>query len=307
MARSSGLWSLIFAAVAFVIFLTIVKNPNFKTWLNSIIKQQPAAPQQPPPPGGQQPPPPGGGQVVTGAQIYPSAADPHEYTTTTDGELEQDGDRKEPQLASGFNYLNTEATIYINYHGVNDTLSIKLRGPKHSGIPDADMCNNIHYINLGSGGNQAFGKQWGHTEVYCEFGGSQVSIPENVWVGVKAIEWNEDSGLHFQTWIENPEGAGWTLAADAVDSGSAGDCSGGAANPYTTSPCASDSVSIGFRVDGLSGGGDVEFKGASVREIAVPSAPLTTAPAGGGGTQPEEEEEDTTANIARVYRVSNLI
>lgn len=284
--------------VGIVVILLILKNKNFlkfdtttTTTTTTTSKVTTAAP-----------------AVGPTAKIYPDAADPHLYTTTTDGELEQDGDRKEPQLVSGFNYLNTEATIYINYHGINDTLSIKLRGPKHSGIPDSDMCNNIHYCNLGSGGNQAFGKQWGHTEVYCEFGDTQVSIPENVWVGVKAIEWNDPAGgVHFQTWLENPEGSGWQLAADAVDSGSAGDCTGGAADPYLESPCASDSVSIGFRVDGLSGGGDVEFKDASVREIAVPPAALQTAPAAGARRAIRKRPKQATNILDHKYKIANVV
>lgn len=260
-------------------------------------------------------------------QIYPSAEPLHECDNISDGEIEQDGDRREPQIACGHNFLNTEATAYINYSGVSDTLSIKLRGPKHSGIPDSDMCNDIHYFNLGSNNTAAFGKQAGHTAEYCEFGSALESLPENTWVGVKAIEWNEGSGVHFQSWIENPAGSGFKLVADEVDNGGAGSCQGPAREAYTTSPCqdVGHPVSIGFRVDGLSGGGNVQFGNLSVREIAPPAAALTTTTAKGpatitasvGGDGDSSNEEDTEAgaarsrrrrrgNIAQIFRVSNI-
>lgn len=206
-------------------------------------------------------------------KIYPDTDPPHICTNVSDGDREQGGDRREPQIACGFNFLNTEATVYINTHDINDTLSIKLRGPKHSDpTPESDMCNNIHYVNLGDEDKKPFGKQAGHTAEYCEFGSPVVKVPDNTWVGVKAIEWNESNGVHFQTWIENPEGSGWKLAADIIDTGGLGSCSGPASDPYTTSPCAgSRPVSIGFRVDGLNeNDGDVEFKNMSVREIQPP-------------------------------------
>ena len=209
----------------------------------------------------------------TGDKIYPDSTPPHECTNVTDGEKEQGGDRREPQIACGFNFLNTEATAYIRTHDVNDTLSIKLRGPKHSGIPDDHMCNNIHYISLGNENKKPFGKQSGHTKEYCAFGSPVVKIPDNVWVGIKAIEWNsaDNKSVHFQTWIQNPEGSEWKLAAETIDSGNTGCGSSDprAGKPYTTSPCqdVGHPVSIGFRVDGLKGGGDVEFKKLSVREI----------------------------------------
>jgi len=209
-------------------------------------------------------------------KIYPDTVPPHISTTVIDGELEQGGDRREPQI-TGYDFLNCEATAYVKVHGVKDTLSIKLRGPKHSGIPDDDMCNNIHYINLGSENKKPFGKQSGHTKEYCEFGSQIVKIPDNVWVGVKAIEYNEndDKSVHFQTWVQNPEGSAWKLASDFVDNGSSTGCGGSdprAGKPYVTSPCQDLNypVSVGFRVDGLKGGGDVEFKNLSVREIKAP-------------------------------------
>ena len=216
---------------------------------------------------------------ASGGEIYPSAPGGKTCTNVTDGGIEQAGDRKEPQITCGFNFLNTEATAFINYHGINDTLSIKLRGPKHSGIPDDAMCNNIHYIGLG-GAKKAFGKQAGHTAEYCEFGNS-ISVPENQWVGVKAIEWNEGAGVRFQTWLQVPEGSQWKLAADFLDDGPSTGCGGQdprAGKPYTKSPCSTGQVSIGYRVDGLKAGGDVQFKNLSVREI-VPGKGGTTAPA----------------------------
>ena len=127
------------------------------------------------------------------------------------------------------------------------------------------MCNNIHYFGLG-GGAAAFGKQAGHTAEYCE-GGPSISLPAGQWVGAKAIEWNEGNGVRMQSWVQIPEGSQWKLVADTVDSGNLGNCSGPAKAPYTKSPCSKGQVSIGFRVDGLKGGGDVQFKNLSVREI----------------------------------------
>lgn len=219
--------------------------------------------------------------AATAANIYPDANPPQECHDTIEGELEQDGDRKEPQIACGFDFLNTEATVYVKATGINDTLSVKLRGPKHSGISDDDMCNSIHYINLGSESKAAFGKQSGHTAEYCEFGDAIPAIPDGVWVGVKAVEYNEGSSVKFETYLDNPEGSGWQKVAEFLDDGPSTGCGGDdprAGQPYTTSPCqdVGHPVSIGFRVDGLSGGGDVEFKGISVREITPPAgAPVT--------------------------------
>ena len=68
----------------------------------------------------------------------------------------------------------------------------------------------------------------------------------------------------------------WTKSkrvAQAEDNGNAGDCKAGAAPAYTKSPCTGPNpISIGFRVDGLKGGGDVQFDRSrmSVREITPP-------------------------------------
>ena len=314
--QSSGgtLFFFVFIIAAVLVMILLLRNPNFKTWLSQLFKGvTPSGTTSPPPTTTQ--PTTGGGGPIQGGQIYPDASPAHECHDVTDGGLEQGGDRREPQIDCGFDFLNTEATVYVNVSGVNDTLSVKLRGPRHGGsTPEAEMCNNIHYIALGSNSTEAFGKQSHHTGEYCEFGGSSVKIPDGVWVGVKAVEWNEGSGVHLQTWLDNPEGSGWKLAADATDNGGAGSCQGQAREAFTTSPCqgGSQPVSIGFRVDGLSGGGSVEFKGMSAREIAIPSAPLTTAPSGSGSTPTatptpdEDEDEEESANIARVFTVGNI-
>lgn len=227
------------------------------------------------------------------AKLYADAPEPHECTNVVEGGLEQGGDRKEPRIEGcGFNFLNQEVTAYINYHDIDDTFSVKLRGPRHSGDGPC-VCNNIHYFNLGSKSENAFGKQAEHTGEYCSFGPTAPTLPQNQLVGVKCIEWNEGSGVHFQSWTDT--GNGWELVADEIDNGSPGDCSGPAAPAFTTSPCVDPScpeVSTDFRIDGISGGGDVEFSNLSVREIAVPEVALTTEPAdctpaaggGGGGT-----------------------
>lgn len=245
------------------------------------LPELPALPGLPAP--GAAPPTTGGTKTtplppIGGAgEIYQSTPGGKSCNNVSDGGLEQDGDRKEPQIACGFNFLNVEATAFINYRGINDTLSIKLRGPRHGGsTSEADMCNNIHYFGLG-GSKSAFGKQAGHTAEYCE-GGPSIGIPAGQWVGVKAIEWNEGSGVRMQSWIQNPEGSQWKLAADVLDNGNLGNCSGPAKAAYTKSPCSTGQVSTGFRVDGLKAGGDVQFKNLSVREI-VPGKGGTSAPA----------------------------
>lgn len=209
----------------------IWRNPKFQEFASQLFSGINQGQQQQPP---QQPPqeeevveeqqPQG---TVTGNKIYPDASPPHECTNVSDGEKEQGGDRREPQIACGFDFLNTEGTVYFRTSGtINDTLSVKLRGPKHSSpTPESDMCNIIHYIALGSNSSEPFGKQAGHTAEYCEFGGSSVKAPDGTWVGVKAIEWNEGSGVHFLTYLDNPEGSGWKLAADTVDNGDQG-CGG---------------------------------------------------------------------------------
>ena len=136
------------------------------------------------------------------------------------------------------------------------------------------MCANIHYIGLGGGGKNAFGKQWAHTEPYCGFGSAPPQIPDNTWIGVKAVEWNTASGVHMETWIDR--GNGFKLEAQFDDNGNAGpDCKSGAANPYTKSPCTGPNpISVGFRVDNKAGikpgVADIQFKNMSVREITPP-------------------------------------
>lgn len=255
------------AIVLVILYAAVKYKDQIVTAINNAIGQFNTG-------GGIAPTPAPGG---LGGQIYPCSGQP--CTQTSGGESEQGGDRKEPQVECGQNFLNADATVYIRTSGtINDTLSVKHRGPRHGGgVPESDMCNNIHYINLGSNSTAAFGKQAGHTAEYCEFSDPIPAIPSGVWVGVKTVEWNEGSGVHFQTWLDNPEGSGWKLVADAVDNGGSGSCQGPASAPYTVSPCAgSHPVSIGFRVDGLSGGGDVEFKNISVCEI-TPGAPTTAA------------------------------
>jgi hypothetical protein len=284
---SSSIPALLIIIVGIIVVITIWRNKNFLNFSS-------AAP------------------ALAAGQIYPGADPVHECNNVSDGDYESGNKRREPQMACGFNFLNVEAAVYINTHGISDTLSVELRGPKHSSpTPDDDMCNNIHDVSLGGASKQAFGKQSGYTAEYCEFGPAAHALPDDTWVGVKAIEWNDGTGVHFQTWIENPAGSGFKLVADEIDNGNTGCGSDDprADPPYTTSPCqdVGQPVSIGFRIDGVSPGtNDVQFGSLSVREIAIPAEPLTTTTAVGpatpsvytppdGGAEPateEEEEED---------------
>lgn len=84
--------------VIVVIYVVIIRNPNALNWLKGPGKKTGAAIV---------------GAVGAQAKIYADANPPHECTNVTDGEKEQGGDRREPQIACGFDFLNTEATVYI--------------------------------------------------------------------------------------------------------------------------------------------------------------------------------------------------
>lgn len=201
---------------------------------------------------------------VTGGQIYPTVG--KECTNVTGGELEDhDGPRIEPQITCAANFQDAEVTGYFLVPDGSDTISLKMRGPKHSGIPDAQMCNNIHYFPFGGNSTKPFGKQFQHTAEYCDFGSSLFPLPNFVgkWIGVKAIEWNQGNGVHMESWIDFPEGSGWKKWAQFDDAGSSSGCQ--KAPVYLKSPCSVGPVSIGFRIDGSAG---TKFKNLSAREIS---------------------------------------
>ena len=211
-----------------------------------------------------------------GAGSYPSAG--KSCTVTSGGELEDhNGPRREWQIQCGTNFLNTEAIGYFLVPNGSDTISVKLRGPKHSSpTAEKDMCNNIHYFGFGSKKSSApFGKQAGHTAEYCEFGTPVFPMPDILgkWVGVKAVEYNVGNGVQFESYIDFPEGSGWKLFAKHVDTGGQGTCKGPASQPYLKSPCSTGQVSIGFRIDGSA---NAQGKKMTAREIAAPGGAAKT-------------------------------
>lgn len=213
----------------------------------------------------------GAGPPVTGGQIYRTAG--KVCTNVTDGGLEMHGEpRIEPQIACGANFQDAEVTGYFMVPDGSDTISLKMHGPKHSGIPDADMCNNIHYFPFGGNSTKPFGKQIHHTGEYCEFGSPLFPLPNFLgkWIGVKAVEWNQGNTVHMESWIDFPEGSGWKKWAVFDDNGTNNGCKIAKA-PFLKSPCSPHPVSIGYRIDGSAG---TKYKNLSAREIA---------PGGGGG------------------------
>ena len=228
--------------------------------------QAPSEAQPAPPRGGTKttPLPSPSGGAVSGGKIYPTIG--KECTNVTGGELEDhDGPRIEPQITCAANFQDAEVTGYFLVPDGSDTISLKMRGPKHSGIPDAQMCNNIHYFPFGGNATKPFGKQFQHTAEYCDFGSPLFALPNFVgkWIGVKAIEWNNGSTVHMESWIDFPEGSGWKKWAQFDDVGSSSGCQ--KAPVYLKSPCSVGPVSIGFRIDGSAG---TKFKNLSAREIA---------------------------------------
>ena len=111
------------------------------------------------------------GQVV-GKQIYQDANPPHLSGVTGGGDVESHGfhsgghsKRREWEITTP--HLNCEVTGYFKVtEKKEDTISIKLRGPKHSDpVPESDQCANIHYIPFsGKKGGKVFGKQCPHVE-----------------------------------------------------------------------------------------------------------------------------------------------
>lgn len=215
---------------------------------------------------------------VVGKQIYLDANPPHTSGTTGGGDVEHhsyesggSSDRREWEIKTP--HLNCEVTAYFKVtEKKEDTISIKLRGPKHGdGVPESDQCCNIHYIPFsGKKDGKVFGKQCPHTK-YCDFGKGNFDLGDirNKWIGVKAIEWNEGNGVHFQTWVDLERNDTWQLWAEIVDNGDAGDCEKDNKKPFVTSPPKGHhDVLVLLRVDTA----DIEATDISLREITPPAA-----------------------------------
>lgn len=198
-------------------------------------------------------------------------------TKITGGELEQHGDcRREPQIFGA--HLNAEAGGYffIPAGSPPDTISIKMRGCSHSGIPDSDMCDNIHYLSYAGGaGKGVLGKQCPHLN-YCWFGTPKFDAGDvrGKWIGMKCLQWNEGTGVHFQTWLQIPRGGQWRLYADYLDNGNTG-CSGEAKPPFTKSPWkGSCPPRANFRIDKAC---NAQWQGLYLKDI-TPTAAQTRPP-----------------------------
>jgi len=205
----------------------------------------------------------GGGAVAVGKSCG----------VTDGGELEDhDGPRREWQVECA-DFLNTEATGFFLVPDGSDTISIKLRGPRHSSpTTDKDMCNNIHYFGFGDKISTApFGKQAGHTAEYCTFGSWTTPMPDIIgkWVGVRAVEYNSGNGVVFKSYIDmTGTGSAFKLYAQATDTGGLGTCKGPASPANTKATCSISPVVIGFRIDGSP---NVKSRGILVKEIAPPT------------------------------------
>ena len=111
-----------------------------------------------------------------------------------------------------------------------------------------------------------------HTLSTCDFGSPanfELGDIRNKWIGVKAIEWNEGNGVHFQTWVDLERNDTWQLWADILDKGNVGDCKEDTKDPFLTSPPKGNwPATVLLRVDTA----DVEAEDISLREITPPMA-----------------------------------
>ncbi len=175
-------------------------------------------------------------------EIYPDAAKPFFSESTGGGKAEYHNYasgggswRREWEITAP--HLNAEVTAYfLVTEKKEDTISVKLRGAKHTG-DEFNACNYIHYVPFSAAGPY-IGKQCPHTSYYEAKG----IVPKfalgdirGQWIGVKSIEWNEGPYVHLQTWIDiGLKTNQWKLWVDTVDSGNIG--LKDALEPFTRSP-----------------------------------------------------------------------
>ena len=87
---SSSIPALLIIIVGIIVVITIWRNKNFLNFSS-------AAP------------------ALAAGQIYPGADPVHECNNVSDGEFESGNDRREPQIACGFNFLNSYASTHDSH------------------------------------------------------------------------------------------------------------------------------------------------------------------------------------------------
>lgn len=207
-------------------------------------------------------------------KIYPDTAPEKVYYEIKGGDLEQHGDyRREWEIWTP-PYTAIEVTgIFKVAIKREDTISFKLKGAKHTGPePQYSACANIHYVPF-SGTGKYIGKQCPHLN-YKELKGPTPKFTlgdiRNKEIGFKAIEWNEGSNVHWQTWVDEKLDNNWKLWIDFVETkGSIGDDKD-TETPFTKSPWSGKlPPTILIRVDFPNKTDSVEARNISAREINV--------------------------------------
>ena len=279
-------------AVGFVILLAVVKNPNFKTWLNSLMKMGPPATTPPPSGGGQQPPPSGGGgggSTATGTSIYQVVG---EIAATGDTRISGESSSHRDNQGFDCSKCSREAT-WIFTPGSGGDWSIKMGS--HGGGSD-----NGSLIELGNVDTDGGGGEWrceGPHNSYGDVSGGSGSAPAlggKAKVGLKGITWSTGAEtVHHEVWYDE-SGSGSNWAKVSTFDGSAGSC-----NAITCPvPSGTDDAHCQdtLRIDNNSGH---EFISRSIVEIV----PGQASSGGGGGTPPpattppaEEDDEEEDGN-----------
>jgi hypothetical protein len=278
--------------VGFVVLLTVVKNPNFKKWLDSLIKTGTQQLTPPPPSGGgqQQPPPPGsGGSTATGQHVYAagsgtcSGTDGSQSIGCSGGQT-----HSERHDFDSCQLTNYEATAILNYNasscGCGDEFDVKLGGPGHS---DGNCCWWLIAVNNDGSGGITTGGEGPHPDTTKDSKEGvivdSVGSVDGKKVGLKGVTWDNGNGTrHFEGWVDvTGSGTSWQKVAeqDLAEWG----------NNEKTGTIASDQQ-VEFRCD-CDG---VSWEAADVIEIqpgVLASGGGTTTPPP-ATTPPAEEEDD---------------
>ena len=169
-----ALWFFVFIIVAIFALMMVARNPNFKTWLNSLLKPGTTPTPPPPPPAApsptETPPPPSGDGSISQETTCPSGGETCE---------EDDQGRYDCNSVTAEAY---EATWCGSFSG--DDLTIKMYGPPHS--QEGDCCWCVLHVTPGDGLFKS-GGEGPHSGGNCEDYGDGESIGTTDNICVKAV------------------------------------------------------------------------------------------------------------------------
>lgn len=212
-SNSGALWFFVFLIVAIVMLIFLMRNPNFKNWLNQLFSGIGTTPSQ------TGTTPSGGGQqgTVTGANIYPvigpiAATGDTRHSTAGSG---SGGGSERDNLGFDCSKCNRETT-WIFVPGTGGDWSVKMGSHGRSGGSDDDSIGSQWEENIGGGNGR-----WRCEGPYGKFSnmsgsGTGASFSGSGQVGLKGVSWSTGSNTnHHEVWYnETGDGQTWTKIAE---------------------------------------------------------------------------------------------